>query len=68
MPVGSEMETAPLKRLALGILLGGSLGFAYHKLVGCRTGACPLTATPLRSILYGGVLGLFWALAGRSTP
>jgi hypothetical protein len=56
------------KRLALGLLLGGSLGYAYQRLIGCRTGACPLTATPLRAILYGAVLGTFWALAGPSKP
>lgn len=54
------------KRLALGLLIGGVLGFGYHKLVGCRTGACPLTATPLRGILYGAVLGALWAFSGRS--
>jgi hypothetical protein len=49
------------KRLALGLALGGGLGFVYQKAIGCRTGTCPLTATPLRAILYGGVLGLVWA-------
>jgi hypothetical protein len=53
-----------VKRLALGVASGGGLGFVYQKLAGCRTGACPLTATPLRAILYGGFLGLVWALAG----
>lgn len=57
-----------LKRLALGLLLGGGIGVAYHFLVGCRTGACPLTATPLRSGLYGGFMGLVWALAGIPKP
>lgn len=55
-----------LKRVLIGVLVGGSLGFAYHKLVGCRTGACPLTATPLRAITYGVVVGLLFTLAGGS--
>jgi len=59
------MEMALAKRLALGLVAGGGLGFVYQKLVGCRTGACPLTATPLRGILYGAVMGLLWALMGR---
>lgn len=50
------------KRLAMGILIGGSLGFVYQKLVGCQTGACPLTATPLRGILYGAIMGTLFAL------
>jgi len=51
------------KRIILGLVVGAVLGFAYQKLVGCRTGTCPLTATPLRTMIYGGVMGLFWALA-----
>ena len=51
------------KRIILGLVVGGALGFAYQKLVGCTTGTCPLTATPLRTILYGGVMGLIWAFS-----
>ncbi len=54
------------KRLALGLLVGGALGFGYQRLIGCRTGTCPLTATPLRAIIYGAVLGTIWALGARS--
>lgn len=53
-----------LKRVLLGVVVGGALGFGYQKLVGCRTGACPLTATPLRAITYGIVVSLFFTLAG----
>ncbi|MBK8572298.1 MAG: hypothetical protein KA743_08465 [Geothrix sp.] len=50
-------------RLALGLLIGGLLGYGWHRLVGCSTGACPLTATPLRGIGYGAFMGLLWALS-----
>ncbi|HEX9083021.1 MAG TPA: DUF6132 family protein [Holophagaceae bacterium] len=50
-------------RLAMGLVIGGALGYVYHRLVGCSTGACPLTATPLRAITYGAVMGLIWAWA-----
>lgn len=56
-----SMDALLLKRIGLGLLVGGGLGFLYQKLIGCRTGACPLTATPLRAIVYGGVMGLIWA-------
>ncbi|MBL0311784.1 MAG: YtxH domain-containing protein [Holophagaceae bacterium] len=57
------MNLLLVKRIITGLVVGGALGFAYQKVVGCSTGTCPLTATPLRTVLYGGVMGLFWALA-----
>ena len=45
-------------RLTVGVIVGALLGFGYHKLVGCRTGACPITANPYISTLYGAIMGL----------
>jgi len=50
-------------RFAIGLILGGVLGYGWHRLVGCSTGNCPLTATPLRGISYGAVMGLIWAFS-----
>lgn len=50
-------------RLGLGLVVGGVLGYGWYRLVGCSTGACPLTSTPLRGISYGAFMGLIWALA-----
>jgi len=50
-------------RFAIGLILGGVLGYGWHRLVGCSTGSCPLTATPLRGISYGAVMGLIWAFS-----
>ena len=44
-------------RIIIGAVVGGGLGFAYYKSVGCSTGACPLTSNPFISSLYGMVLG-----------
>jgi hypothetical protein len=38
---------------------GGIVGFAYHKIVGCRSGTCPITANPYISTLYGALMGFF---------
>jgi len=38
---------------------GGAAGFAYHKIVGCSSGACPITANPYISTLYGALMGFF---------
>lgn len=32
-------------------------GFLYYRLVGCASGACPITSNPYISTVYGGVLG-----------
>ncbi|HJW71585.1 MAG TPA: DUF6132 family protein [Geothrix sp.] len=50
-------------RLGMGLVIGGALGYAWHRVVGCSTGTCPLTATPLRAISYGAFMGLIWATA-----
>lgn len=57
---------SPIARIALSVVLGGGLGYGYYRLVGCSTGACPLTATPLRAILYGSTMGLLFGLMGRA--
>lgn len=44
-------------KLALYVLGGAALGFGYHRLVGCRSGACLITANPYVSTLYGAVMG-----------
>lgn len=47
-----------MHKIIPGVILGGLLGFAYHRIVGCRTGACPITANPYISTLYGALMGL----------
>ena len=38
-------------------LLGAAVGFGLHRFVGCRTGACPIWASPFASTAYGALLG-----------
>jgi hypothetical protein len=39
-------------------VLGGSVaGFAYQRLIGCRTGHCAITSNPYASTLYGAIMG-----------
>ncbi len=45
-------------------LAGAALGFGYHRVIGCATGACPITANPYLSTLYGAAMGFFVARAG----
>ena len=46
-----------MSRTLVFALMGGVLGYAYHRLVGCRTGTCPITANPYVSTAYGAVMG-----------
>lgn len=46
----------------LGVIAGAGIGFTYYALVGCSTGACPLTASPWTSAGLGAVIGGTWAL------
>lgn len=41
----------------IGVLVGALGGYLYWKFVGCNTGTCPITSSPLNSTLYGAVLG-----------
>ena len=44
-------------RIILGVVIGGVAGFLYYKLVGCRTGSCPITSSPFSSIIFGAIFG-----------
>ncbi len=48
-------------RSIIGAVIGGGLGFAYYKFVGCSSGACPLTSNPIISTIYGSVVGALLA-------
>jgi len=49
-------------KILIRILLGGLLGFLYYKIIGCRTGSCPITSNPWISTLYGALTGLIIGL------
>ncbi|MFA5140617.1 MAG: DUF6132 family protein [Elusimicrobiota bacterium] len=44
-------------RLIASVLAGGLLGYGWHRLVGCSSGACPITANPYVSTLWGAAIG-----------
>ena len=46
-----------IAKLIIGVIVGGALGFANYRFVGCQSGACPLTTNPWISTLYGMLLG-----------
>jgi hypothetical protein len=53
--------SASLIRIGLGVVLGALAGFGWYRLVGCSTGACPLTSNPWITTLYGAAVGALLA-------
>lgn len=56
----SSMMTDLIKKHKLeliGILLGAIAGYVYYAKVGCVTGSCAITSSPINSSLYGALLG-----------
>ncbi len=58
------MLSMPVIARVAGPVIGGALGFAYHKVVGCAGGTCPIVASPYLSVLYGALIG-FLVQSGR---
>ena len=49
----------------IGLVIGAVGGFLYWKYVGCTSGTCPITSSPVNSTLWGAIMGglLFSTLA-----
>ena len=43
--------------LVLPIFIGAAGGYLYYRVIGCRSGACPITSNPWASTIYGAVIG-----------
>jgi len=41
----------------IGIVIGAAAGYLYWYHVGCMSGSCVITSSPVNSTLYGSVLG-----------
>jgi hypothetical protein len=52
--------TRPYWPEVIGALLGGIIGFVYWRHVGCLSGQCAITSSPVKSTMYFMVLG--WLL------
>jgi mannose-6-phosphate isomerase-like protein (cupin superfamily) len=55
-------------RLIIGAVAGGLLGYGAYRVIGCSSGACPLTSNPWISTIFGMVVGalLSNALVGQN--
>lgn len=42
----------------LGGIIGAIAGYLYWRYIGCSTGTCPITASPINSSIYGIIIGI----------
>lgn len=54
-----------LKRISIGVILGGAIGFAYYYFIGCKSGTCAITSSPVISTMYGVLLGVLWTFSTK---
>ena len=56
------------KLYLIGALVGAIAGFIYWKYIGCVKGTCAITSNPIRSTIYGAVMGtLLLSLFNKSS-
>lgn len=46
-----------LLKWPLALLLGALAGYAYWFYIGCNSGSCAITSSPVNSSIYGAVMG-----------
>ncbi len=49
-------------KVILAAIVGGLASFGCHKLVGCKSGGCPIMANPYVSTLWGVAIGVMVAM------
>lgn len=41
----------------IGLMVGAIAGFFYWQQIGCNSGTCAITSSPINSTIYGSVMG-----------
>ncbi len=57
MNIRSGIKRILTLRLLLGLLIGGTLGFAWYYFIGCNSGGCSITSNPYRITAFGMLFG-----------
>jgi len=50
----------------IGMAMGTLAGYLYWYYVGCASGSCAITSSPVNSSIYGGIMGVL--MAGSFAP
>jgi hypothetical protein len=53
MSILKKIRNIMIPRLLLGMFIGAIFGFAYYYFIGCNSGSCDITSSPINSTLYG---------------
>lgn len=43
--------------IAIGVVVGAVAGYLYWLFIGCNSGTCPITSSPIMSSIWGMLLG-----------
>jgi hypothetical protein len=43
--------------IAIGLVIGAVAGYAYWYFIGCMSGTCAITSSPVNSSAYGALMG-----------
>lgn len=43
--------------ILIGVVFGAIGGFSYYSVIGCNSGTCSITSSPINSTLYGMIMG-----------
>jgi hypothetical protein len=60
LPSMLEHAFAYLKKhwlIAVGVVVGAVAGYLYWLFIGCSSGTCPITSSPIMSTIWGMLLG-----------
>jgi hypothetical protein len=41
----------------MGIIIGAIIGYIYWQQIGCSSGSCAITSSPVNSTIYGAIMG-----------
>lgn len=41
----------------IGLIVGAAGGYAYYHFIGCNSGTCSITSSPINSTIYGVLMG-----------
>lgn len=53
----------------IGVIVGAIAGYAYYYFIGCASGSCSITSSPVNSTLYGSLMGgLFFSMWKKEEP